>query len=55
MWILKCQTLFSSKDKSKKNKMLSAAIFVWGFKSKDSVRLTIKIQSIGTDTVFLRL
>ena len=29
---MKNQALFSSKDKSKKNKMLSAAIFVWRFK-----------------------
>ena len=29
---LKHQALFSSKDKSKKNKMSSAAIFVWPFK-----------------------
>ena len=29
---MKNQALFSSKDKSKKIKMLSAAIFVWCFK-----------------------
>ena len=29
---MKIQALFSSKDKSKKIKMLSAAIFVWRFK-----------------------
>ena len=29
---MKLQALFSSKDKSKKNKVSSAAIFVWRFK-----------------------
>ena len=29
---MKNQALFSSKDKSKKSKMSSAAIFVWRFK-----------------------
>ena len=31
---MKNQALFSSKDRSKTIKMLSAAIFVWPFKSK---------------------
>ena len=29
---IKVQALFSSKDRSKKNKMSSAAIFMWRFK-----------------------
>ena len=29
---MKLQALFSSKDKSKKNKVSSAVIFVWRFK-----------------------
>ena len=32
---MKNQALFSSKDKSKKIKMLSPAIFVWHFKGKE--------------------
>ena len=34
---MKNQDLFSSKDKSEKNKMLSAAIFIWRF--KDNIRI----------------
>ena len=36
---MKNQALFSSKDKSKKIKMLSAAIFVWHFKGQNCYML----------------
>ena len=42
---MKNQALFSSKDKSKKIKMSSAAIFVWRFKgSVSDVPIHIHVQ-----------
>ena len=34
---MKYQAIFSSKDKSKKMKVSSAAIFVWRFKGKSNI------------------
>ena len=43
---MKHQALFSSKDKAKKNKVSSAAIFVWRFKGKQ-VNLLIITNEIS--------
>ena len=43
---MKNQALFSSKDKSKKNKMSSAAIFVWRFKGKRIPFYTLRFMYI---------
>ena len=42
---MKNQDLFSSKDKSEKNKKLSAAIFIWHFKDNKNLLLYVELIS----------